>query len=664
MAWWNYLLLVNIYLTLFFGFYSLLLRRETFFQLNRIYLVGAALLSFFIPLIQSDWVKNLFITQKVQYAVYGTGAEINITALAPIEDTAYTLGEIIVMIYLAGVILLALRLMWQFIQLKRVIKQALPSMPYSFFNVIHVADDTENKEVIMAHEEVHAKQWHSADVLIVEAVMIINWFNPVVYLYRSAIKHIHEYIADRQAIKAGNDKAEYAMLLLSQTFNAPTHRLVNPFYNHSLLKQRIMMLQKNKSQRIKLLKYGLSAPLFIMMLILSSATISDSKAVKSINNNAEELFLQPASAIIPEEEAKALYPEVVNVLSTDKFAPKKATLLKEKVFALDTTKKGQVYVAVEQQPQFPGDDKAFAAYLGKTIKYPQTARKNNVQGRVILTFVVEKDGAISDVKVLRGVGSGCDEEAVRALKQSPKWIPGKQKGKAVRVQFTVPVEFKLSPKTALNISPASKIPGLPDAIFTQVEQQPGFPGGNAACVKYLQTTIKYPAEARKNKVQGRVVTSFVVMKDGSIADVKVLQGIGAGADEEAIRVIKNMPKWFPGMQNGRPVNVQYTLPISFTLDGKQLNLQGKVDPSLRQKTSQIAASDTASYRIAGGSTFIQLKGSINPLYIIDGKEATSIDALNPKDIESISILKDNSSTAIYGDKGKNGVVLIVTKKAK
>jgi beta-lactamase regulating signal transducer with metallopeptidase domain len=261
MAWWHYLLLVNIYLTLFFGFYALLLRRETFFQLNRIYLVGAALLSFFIPLIQAEWVQNLFITQKVQYAFYGNGSDINITALAPIQDTPYTLGEIMVMIYLAGVIVLALRLMWQFIQLRRVIKQATPSAtPYSFFNTVNVAEDTENREVIMAHEHVHAQQWHSADVLIIEAVTIINWFNPVVHLYRFAIKHIHEYIADRQAIKAGNDKAEYALLLLSQTFNAPAHQLVNPFYNHSLLKQRIMMLQKNKSQRVKLLKYGLSAP--------------------------------------------------------------------------------------------------------------------------------------------------------------------------------------------------------------------------------------------------------------------------------------------------------------------------------------------------------------------------------------------------------------------
>ncbi|TFF38448.1 M56 family metallopeptidase [Mucilaginibacter psychrotolerans] len=642
MAWWNYLLLVNIYLTLFFGFYALLLRRETFFQLNRIYLVGAALLSFFIPLIQSDWLKDLFITREVQATFYGSGADINITALAPIKDSPYTLGQLVVMLYLAGVTVLALRLMWQFIQLKRVLKQALPTVPYSFFNMIYVADDTESKEVIMAHEEVHAKQWHSADVLIVEAVMILSWFNPVVYLYRSAIKHIHEYIADRQAIKAGNDKAEYAMLLLSQTFNAPAHRLVNPFYNHSLLKQRIMMLQKNKSQRIKLLKYGLSAPLFIMMLILSSATINDSKAVKSINNNAEELFLQPASAIVSETEASALYPEVVNVLSTDKSSPKKATLLKGKVFAIDTTKKGKVYLAVEQQPRFPGDDKAFAAYLGKTIKYPQTARKNNVQGRVILTFVIEKDGAITDIKVLRGIGSGCDEEAVRALKQSPKWIAGKQKGKAVRVQFAVPIAFSLSPETALNTSSAIKMLGVDNAVFTQVEQQPGYPGGNEACVKYLTTNIKYPAEARKNNIQGRVITSFVVRDDGSLDDVKVIKGIGFGADEEAIRVIKNMPKWFPGMQNGIPVNVRYTLPIAFTLNGKQLNLQGKTDPA----------------------TFVELPGPAKPLYMLDGKEVIGLDQINPDDIQSISVLKDNSATALYGDKGKNGVVLIVTKKAK
>ncbi len=130
MNWWHYLLLVNIYLTLFFGFYSLLLRRETFFQLNRVYLVGTAILSFFIPLIQSEWVKGLFITQKVQYSIYGSA--ITITDLAPIKDNPVTIGQVLVALYAAGVLILAIKLIIQLILLRQIIKDPSPSVSYSF----------------------------------------------------------------------------------------------------------------------------------------------------------------------------------------------------------------------------------------------------------------------------------------------------------------------------------------------------------------------------------------------------------------------------------------------------------------------------------------------------------------------------------------------------
>jgi protein TonB len=104
----------------------------------------------------------------------------------------------------------------------------------------------------------------------------------------------------------------------------------------------------------------------------------------------------------------------------------------------------QIFTAVEKQPSFPGGDAKFGAYLGKAIRYPAIARENNVTGRVILTFVVERDGSLTDIKVVRGIGSGCDEEAVRALKASPKWTPGIQNGKPVRVQYSVPVAFSLA----------------------------------------------------------------------------------------------------------------------------------------------------------------------------------------------------------------------------
>ncbi|HEY8927546.1 MAG TPA: M56 family metallopeptidase, partial [Mucilaginibacter sp.] len=300
MTGWQYLLLVNIYLLLFYGFYVLLLRKETFFQLNRLYLVSAALLSFFIPMIQSDWVQNLFITQQVQHTIYSS--PLVVYQFRPvIAHTQITIGQIVMVVYLTGIGALVGRFIWQMVVLNKMINKPDSELAYSFFKKIKLAPHQQDNKVIAAHEHVHAKQWHSADVLLIEAVMIINWFNPVVYLYRYAIKHIHEFIADRQAVRYGTSKSDYALLLLSQTFNAPAHQLVNPFYNHSLLKQRIMMLQKNKSNRIALIKYGLSAPLFILMLILSSATISDSKTVNLVNKKAEQVFSRPANIIAPSD---------------------------------------------------------------------------------------------------------------------------------------------------------------------------------------------------------------------------------------------------------------------------------------------------------------------------------------------------------------------------
>ena len=259
MTWWQYLMLVNIYLLLFYGFYVLLLKRETFFQLNRIYLVAASLLSFFIPLIQSNWVKSLFITQRVKYTIYTS--PVMFYQFKPIQHTQITIGQVFVAVYVIGIVFLTFRLLWQFIVLNQIIDEPQSSVAYSFFKKIRLGEDIADNVVISAHEQAHASQWHSADILLIEAVMIINWFNPVVYLYRLAIKHIHEFIADRLALQAGTSREDYALLLLSQTFNMPAPRLVNPFFNQSLLKQRIIMLQKSNSKYMALVKYGLSCSL-------------------------------------------------------------------------------------------------------------------------------------------------------------------------------------------------------------------------------------------------------------------------------------------------------------------------------------------------------------------------------------------------------------------
>lgn len=546
MNWWEYLILVNVYLLLFFGFYALLLKRETFFQLNRIYLVSAALLSFLMPLIQPKWIKGLFITQTVHAKIYGS--PVIAYQFKAVADTPLTIGELLAIIYLVGVGLLILRFAWQLISLSRVIRQPDASAPYTFFRKVQVDSNLSENEIIAAHEQVHASQLHSFDVMIIEAVMIVNWFNPVVYFYRFAIKHIHEFIADNYTLRNGTDKADYALLLLSQTFNAPQHQLVSNFFNRSLLKERIMMLQKNKSARIKLVKYGLSAPLFALMLILSAATVDTGKTVIKVSALASKVLAMPAQKI----------------------------------------------TTITLMP--PADTISTAHKIGIINKKVASAIKNQIT-------------------------------LVRINSQQSQQPP------QAAVTDTVPAKSNAQ-------------------VFTAVEIEPRFPGDFGT---FLARNIHYPAVDKNNNIQGKVFIQFIVEKDGSLSNIKVLRSPDQTLGDEAARVISISPKWKPGIQNGRAVRVMYTVPITFTLSidddkPKMLNsvevtAYGKPDSNKKSARSIINASTEA-------------------LIIIDGKEKTYEDMklLDVNTIKSINVLKAENAVKLYGDKGKNGVIIISTKK--
>ncbi|WP_342457010.1 TonB family protein [Mucilaginibacter sp. SJ] len=653
MNWWQYLLLVNIYLVLFYGFYVLLLRKETFFQLNRLYLVSAALLSFMIPVIQANWVQNLFITQQVKYTLYSS--PVLVYNFKPIEESPVSIGEVLLILYLAGIVFLSGKLIWQLFKLKKVISQPVSAVSYSFFKKVKLNADGEENAAIATHEDVHARQWHSADVLLIELVMIVNWFNPVVYFYRRAIKHIHEFIADRHAVEAGTDKADYAMLLLSQTFHTPTNDLVNSFFNKSLLKERIIMLQKSNSHRMALIKYGLSAPLFILMMILSSATINNSDTITVINTRADKVFSTPASKV------------------TEITIDGPAQTEERPVADRDTT---PVYTSVERVPEFPGGLEAFGKFLSTNIKYPAAAREQKIQGRVIITFVVERDGSLSNQRVVRGITGDLDNEALRVMKLSPQWKPGMQGNRTVRVQYSVPINFALAADEVKVDKPVTSAPALKGQVvsgpvFTSVEQVPEFPGGIEAFGKFLATNIRYPKVARDNNVQGRVIITFVVEEDGSLSNMKVLRGIGSGCDEEAVRVLSISPAWKPGIQNGKKVKVQYSVPVSFALADSKPAKPGEnktgvvVNPTNDNQviyTGKVVVDTTKSHILLRD----RYNGNLAPLVIIDGvaqAQGTPLNRINPNDIEQINVLKDKNAVAIYGDRAANGVILITTKTA-
>ncbi|MES2445891.1 MAG: energy transducer TonB [Bacteroidota bacterium] len=230
------------------------------------------------------------------------------------------------------------------------------------------------------------------------------------------------------------------------------------------------------------------------------------------------------------------------------------------------------FVAMETPPSYPGGMANFYKFLGENIKYPKLAKDENIQGNVFVSFTIEKDGAINDVKVEKKLGGGTDEEAVRVLKLSKRWNPGIQHGKTVRVKYNLPIRFAIPGRKPNPKTPTfAEIPGVDNkgenAVynFVSLDHPPVYPGGIRELYNYMMSNIKYPALAKENKIEGNVFLSFIVEKDGTVSDVKVDKKLGYGTDEEAVRVLLSSPKWKPGSYNEKPVRVKYNIPVHFSL---------------------------------------------------------------------------------------------------
>ena len=314
------------------------------------------------------------------------------------------------------------------------------------------------------------------------------------------------------------------------------------------------------------------------------------------------------------------------------------------------SKTDEIFVVVEQQPEFIGGTTELMKFLSENIVYPSDALIDKIEGRVIVNFVINKDGDVSDVNIVRGINPSLDSETLRVISLMPNWKPGLIKGEKVRVRYTLPIVFRIPDKekdetrvvgsssmkeetsktltekfgvdkhliiidgvkmekgfdlnsinrddidfiavlkmelaiaiygeegkdgavvitkgTSKNKTPAildGKATKEDDDVFEEVEVQPEFPGGIKALIIYLGENIKYQYPFDHYQPHGRVITNFIIHKDGSISNINIIRGIGEWQDKEATRVIKNMPKWTPGQQGGKAVNVRYTLPIVFRL---------------------------------------------------------------------------------------------------
>lgn len=707
MNWAHYILQVNIYLIVFYGFYKLLLAKETYFILNRIYLISAGILSLALPFLRFEWFTTQPVAQPVYIGVDQVGEFMGQMAIIQAAPEKFSAGSILVGLYLSGILVFMARFIIQLYAVRRILKQKASGSAFSFFNKKVVDDQLPQMQVIQRHEEIHIRQLHSADVLFFELLGILAWFNPVIYFYKTTVKNIHEYLADEEAAKFQGDKDQYAMLLMSNALGVAPSTLINGFFNKSLLKKRIFMLYKERSRKVAIMKYGLFVPLFAIALVASSATVRNNKNIKEIANDlpleepltaVKEVVQQviatpekPGNAQKAKKEARnssnqlvagtgkawepfytylmrsVRYPSAafgtqLQGKSTVKFnikngeiegiglvskplgsgldaevlrtvlafkdfkstedgkyiltvsfilegaagpilnknpvklnghnalsevviraypkpepVNKAANPLYEVVIRAKSDESGKVYdfVSLETQPSFPGGMDKFYGYVQRSVIYPQEAKDNRIEGKVFLSFVVETDGALSDIKVERRLGGGTDEEAVRVLEESPKWIPGVQNGQRVRVKYNIPVSFTLASvapgmKGRVNASgeAASATGNTQDTKvygFVSLDTQPSYPGGMDKFYEYIGKAVKYPKEAQEKNIQGKVFLSFIVETDGTLTDIKTEKKLDPSLDEEAIRIVKGSAKWIPGKQNGKPVRVLYHLPITFSL---------------------------------------------------------------------------------------------------
>ena len=400
-----YFLTASLYLLLFYFCYISLLRRNTFFGLNRAYLLISVILSVTLPLIELP-------SGTADSLPVGT---ITLPAfVVKSERNEWSSEQWFWLIYGLGVAVMSLRLVLNLRAVFWLIRQGTaerksaytlvrltedlsltPSFSFGRYLVLNHVDALTEPDVLLRHEEAHIRQYHTADVLFLEIVQVAFWFNPVLWLYKRALQEVHEFLADRAVLKT--PQPDYPRQLVAYALNVSSTALITPFVSKSTLKQRIVMLHKPQTHRRALLGYVLVLPLAALLTMCSQSERD-----------------QPQSEATAQTSAR----KPVNV-------------------------DGEIFTVVETQPEFPGGMEGLGIYMQKNLKYPEAAQKANVEGRVFVRFVLTKEGDITDVQVLKGIGYGADAEAVRVVKSMPRWKPAKQGGQVVNVQYNLPINFQL-----------------------------------------------------------------------------------------------------------------------------------------------------------------------------------------------------------------------------
>lgn len=532
---------VALLLVAFYLLFKVLLSRETFHRLNRIILLGTSLLAFVLPFCVITYTREISAAEASRMMT-----SISIEAMPPeILLDGPTIWPWLMLVWGLGALAVLFKNIWSMLSIARLLRSS-NSMSGSRRAKIHILDKEltpfswmghivlsrkdfeENGSVIITHERAHIRLAHSIDNLLMLPVLLLQWFNPAVWLLMRDLREIHEFEADESVLASGVNAKEYQLLLIKKAVGKRYYSIANSL-NHSKLKNRISMMLSKKSSVASRCK-ALSLLLVVGISLAATAQVNPvlrvNEAVSSDDNGKEKsekegltlfmnadgnflvkgtiltldgLKMNKADAVtividenvkqedvakvkeflrehnvmkinlikaetnkeitslsvneltspnimidgvVSDENAlKNLNPETIDEVKVDK--DKNSIIITTKARESETAAHEEEFVVVEEMPQFPGGNEAMQKYIAENLKYPKTAIKGE-QGRVIVSFVINKRGKVGDVKLIRSVSPELDAEAVRVIQDMPDWIPGKQRGKAVNVRYTIPIVFKLS----------------------------------------------------------------------------------------------------------------------------------------------------------------------------------------------------------------------------
>ena len=684
-----YILKSSVCLVLFYLFFRLLLSKETFHRFNRMALLGVLFFSLLIPCIEVTTRHQVEVQQAVlsiEQLLLMAELETTPANVGAVQETsAISWVQIVLLVYLAGILFLACRNIYSLICLFRLVhsgkheklekgvtlvvhNQEIAPFSWMKYIVISRKDLEENGREILIHEMAHIHHRHLVDLLVADICIFFQWFNPGAWLLKQELQNIHEYEADETVINEGVNAKEYQLLLIKKAVGTRLYSMANSF-NHSKLKKRITMMLKEKSNPWARLKY-----LYVLPLAAIAVTAF---ARPEISEKMEEISAVKVNDLAEIVQEKVLQ-DTVKVSKDEKKDALVVTGVKSK-----EEEEIVIFEVVEQMPEYPGGMSALQKYLSEKIA--GSPMKGKAGGRVMVGFTVAETGKIKDVRVLQSDEASLNQEAERIVSEMPDWIPGKQRGRPVPVKYTVPIRFgnirfaenkqplifadgkeismdameKLDPSTIESISV------LKDSTSIKVY---GKRGANGVILVNTQRGSKTKIQNKEISFSQKTTSTDAVPDfpvSGTVVDEQgrpkagvsiIVPNTNHGTITDinghfSLKAMKDGNLWFSFI-GYKPVKASVSSTMNIRMEQEVVDLFPELSGSVKNGNS--------GFKVNNGVTVHGIKGE-EPLVIIDGKEAMEKDALSklaPDHIKSISVLKDKSAQVVYGDKGKNGVIIV------